>query len=115
MVGLVVEPVVIPWPVVTDLVVVVIPRPMGMAIVLIEMAELALMVMFVVVVMFEVVLLMVVMSLVILEPLVMVEPEVMALMKMKHGDASHGCADGRAGSECSGAALILGSKYIGLP
>jgi len=80
----------------------------GMALVL---AELSL----VVVVMFEVVLLMVVMSLVILEPLVMVEPEVMALMKMKHGDASHGCADGRAGSECSGAALILGSKYIGLP
>ena len=84
----------------------------GMALVL---AELSLVVMFVVVVMFEVVLLMVVMSLVILEPLVMVEPEVMALMKMKHGDASHGCADGRAGSECSGAALILGSKYIGLP
>jgi len=45
----------------------------------------------------------------------MVEPKVMALMKMKHGDASHGCADGRAGSECSGAALILRSKYIGLP
>ena len=102
----------IPEHVVMALVVVVIPGPVGMALVL---AELPLVVMFVVVVMFEVVLLMVVMSLVILEPLVMVEPEVMALMKMKHGDASHGCADGRAGSECSGAALILGSKYIGLP
>ena len=99
---------VIPEHVVMALVVVVIPGPVGIALVL---AELSL----VVVVMFEVVLLMVVMSLVILEPLVMVEPEVMALMKMKHGDASHGCADGRAGSECSGAALILGSKYIGLP
>jgi len=41
---------------------------------------------------------------------VMVEPEVMALMKMKHGDASHGCADGRAGSECSSAALIFGKQ-----
>ena len=106
---------VIPEHVVMALVVVVIPGPVGMAVVVLVMTDLALMVMFVVVVMFEVVLLMVVMSLVILEPLVMVEPEVMAVMKMKHGDASHGCADGRAGSECSGAALILGSKYIGLP
>ena len=72
---------VIPEHVVMALVVVVIPGPVGIALVL---AELSLVVMFVVVVMFEVVLLMVVMSLVILEPLVMVEPEVtIPLVKME--------------------------------
>jgi len=71
-------------PVGMALVVVVIRGPVGMAVVVLVMADLALVVMFVVVVMFEVVLVVVVMVLVILEPLVMAEPEVtIPLMKIE--------------------------------
>ena len=97
-IGLLAEPVLIPgpvgmapmvlvviWePVGMALVVVVIRRPVGMAVVVLVMADLALVVMFVVVVMFDVVLVVVVMALVILEPLVMAEPEVtIPLVKME--------------------------------
>ena len=75
---------VILWPVGMALVVVVIRGPVGMAVVVLVMADLALVVMFVVVVMFEVVLVVVVMALMILKPLVTVEPEVtIPLVKME--------------------------------
>ena len=57
MIGSVVEPVMIPGPVVMALMVVVISEPVGTALLLVVIAELALVAMFVVVVMFEVVLL----------------------------------------------------------